>query len=174
MTRDSETTWRKAAADDAEAFRRIVEAYDDRLIRACQALCGDQDIADEAVQATWIIAWRKLETVRDETRVAGWLTVVALNETRRLLRDRKRRSFRERLSHVAGLVRAARTPQELDVASALQLLSAQDQAILVLRYVEDRPSDEVGRMMGMPAATVRTRTRRALNSLRKELGGDVG
>lgn len=67
-----------------------------------------------------------------------------------------------------GRVRGIRSPQELDLGSTLQRLSAKDQAILVLRFVEDRTSDEVGAL----AATVRTRARRALQRLRKELEND--
>lgn len=84
---DSSTTWRKASAGDAEAFRDLVEAHDERLVRACAALCGDRNIAEEAVQSAWIIAWAKLGTIRDEGRLAGWLTVVAANETRKLIRE---------------------------------------------------------------------------------------
>jgi RNA polymerase sigma-70 factor (ECF subfamily) len=174
VTRNPGAVWRRAAAGDAEAFRQLVEEYDAHLLRLCRALCGDAEMAQEAVQAAWVIAWRKLDSLRDEARVEGWLTVIAINETRRLARDRNRRRAREGLARLVGRVLTNRTAQELDLGSALQLLSAQDQAILLMRYVEDRSSDDVGRSLGMPSATVRTRTRRALQRLREELSDDVG
>jgi len=172
VARDSSTTWRKASAGDAEAFRDLVEEHDERLVRACTALSGNRDVAEEAVQSAWIIAWAKLGTVREESRLAGWLTVVAVNETRKLIRQRRRRSLREGLGNVIGRVTGVRSPEELDLGAALQQLSTRDQAILLLRFVEDRTSDEVGALLGIPAATVRTRTRRALQRLRMELEND--
>src|SRR5262245_21018109 len=84
-----------AAAGDRVAFARIVEAYDDEMYRVCLAFCRDHAIAGDAVQAAWTIAWRKLGTVRDPERLRAWLVAVAVNETKRLLKRRHRRSLTE-------------------------------------------------------------------------------
>ena len=54
-----------AAAGDEVAFGRLVAAYDDEMYRVSVAVCRDQSVAADAVQAAWAIAWRKLRSVRD-------------------------------------------------------------------------------------------------------------
>ena len=49
-----------AAAGDETAFARIIQAHHDDMTRVCFVICGDLDVADEAVQAAWPIVWRKL------------------------------------------------------------------------------------------------------------------
>ena len=50
----------QATAGDQAAFARIVRAHHDDMTRVCFVICGDLDLADEAVGAAWPIAWRKL------------------------------------------------------------------------------------------------------------------
>jgi hypothetical protein len=49
----------RAAAGDESAFARIIQAHRDDMTRVCFVICGDLDIADEAVQAAWPIVWRR-------------------------------------------------------------------------------------------------------------------
>ncbi|MGZ6260557.1 MAG: RNA polymerase sigma factor, partial [Candidatus Limnocylindrales bacterium] len=50
----------QAAAGDVDALARIVGLHHDDMARVCYVICGDQDLAQDAVQAAWPIAWRKL------------------------------------------------------------------------------------------------------------------
>jgi DNA-directed RNA polymerase specialized sigma24 family protein len=58
-----------AVAGDAMAFARIVRAHDDDMVRVCQVICGDPELAQDATQAAWPIVWRKLSTLRDVDRL---------------------------------------------------------------------------------------------------------
>src|SRR6186713_772372 len=93
----------RAAAGEEAAFARIVEAHHDDMTRVCYVIAGDLDLADEAVQAAWAVAWRKLPSLREADRLRPWLVSVAANETRQLLRRRRRRSVVE-LSVAEGFV----------------------------------------------------------------------
>jgi DNA-directed RNA polymerase specialized sigma24 family protein len=62
-----------AAAGDETAFARIIGAHHDDMTRVCFVICGDLDIADEAVQAAWPIIWRKLGNLRDPEELEAWL-----------------------------------------------------------------------------------------------------
>ena len=78
---------------DRIAFARLVAAYHADLVRVAYVVSGDQ-LAQDAAQSTWTIAWRKLGTVRDPARVA-WLTAIAANEARQALRHRRRETLTE-------------------------------------------------------------------------------
>ncbi len=87
---------RLAAAGDTVAFARLVAAYHRDMVRVAFVVCGgSQDLADDAVQAAWAIAWRKLRSVRDPDRVKPWLVSVAANEARQLWRREHRRYVAE-------------------------------------------------------------------------------
>ena len=90
------STVRLAAAGDTVAFARIVAAYHADMVRVAYVVAGgDQDLADDAVQAAWSIAWRKLGSLRDPERLKPWLVSVAANEARQLCRRRRRASVVE-------------------------------------------------------------------------------
>jgi RNA polymerase sigma factor (sigma-70 family) len=79
-----------AVAGDAMAFARIVRAHHDDMVRVCQVICGDPDLAQDATQAAWPIVWRKLGSLREPDRLRSWLVSVAANEARQLIRRRRR------------------------------------------------------------------------------------
>ena len=166
------STIRLAAAGDRVAFARIVAAYHADMIRVAFVVSGgDQDIADDAVQSAWSIAWRKLRSVRDPDRVKPWLLTVAANEARQALRRQHHRAVVE--IDVATGDPAGPDPAglagELDLERAIRHLSAEDRQLLALRYAAGLDSARIGQLTGRPAATVRWRLTRVLARLRKEL-----
>jgi DNA-directed RNA polymerase specialized sigma24 family protein len=84
-----------AVAGDEAAFVRIIRAHHDDMTRVCFVICGDLDVADDAVQAAWPIIWRKLGSLGDPVRLRPWVVSVAANEARQLIRDRRRRTVVE-------------------------------------------------------------------------------
>jgi RNA polymerase sigma-70 factor (ECF subfamily) len=166
------TTVRLAAAGDTVAFARIVAAYHGDMVRVAYVVSGgDQEIADDAVQAAWSVAWRKLGSLRDPERLKAWLVAVAANEARQLCRRRRRAAVIE--IDLAAEVPAGRDPADradvLDLEHALRHLSADERALLALRYEAGLDSSEIGALAGRPAATIRWRLSRLLGRLRKEL-----
>ena len=92
-----------AVAGDEAAFGRIVAAHDDEMYRICVAVGRDRTVAGDAVQTAWAIAWKKLGAVRHPEGVRPWLISVAVNETRKLLKKRSRRSEVEHLAETPDL-----------------------------------------------------------------------
>src|SRR3954452_14240487 len=84
-----------AAAGDESAFARIVAAHHEDMIRVAYLVTTDTDLAQEAVQSAWQIAWSKLRSLRDEDRLRPWLVSIAANEARQVLRKRSRRRVTE-------------------------------------------------------------------------------
>ena len=166
-----------AAAGDAVAFARIVATYHADMVRVAYVVSGgDQDVADDAVQAAWAIAWRKLGSLRDPDRLKPWLVAVAANEARQLSRRQRSRSvvWLDVDMTDLGMVDPAEPDpagraDALDLEAALQRLSADERALLALRYEAGLDSSEIGTLLGRPAATVRWRLARLVSRLRKEL-----
>jgi RNA polymerase sigma-70 factor (ECF subfamily) len=163
-----------AASGDEAAFARIVHAHHGDMTRVCFLICGDLDLADEAVQAAWPIVWRKLGTLKDADRLRPWLVSVAANEARQVLRRQRRRTVVE--ISVATATGSISDPgarvADLDLANALARLSLDDRTLLALRYDAGLNSTELGRATGRSASGTRARLARLLDRLRTELGDD--
>jgi RNA polymerase sigma-70 factor, ECF subfamily len=164
----------RAAAGDESAFARIIEAHYHDMTRVCFVICGDLDIADEAVQAAWPIVWRKLGTLRDPGRLRSWLVSIAANEARQLVRRRRRRVVVELA--VAGALTPDVDPAgrvaDLDLANALAALDPDDRALLALRYVAGFDATELAKAIGRSPSGTRARLARLLDRLRTELRDD--
>jgi RNA polymerase sigma-70 factor (ECF subfamily) len=165
------TTVAEAAAGDANALARIVAAHHDDMARLAFVICGDQDLAQDAVQAAWPKAWRKLGSLRDPDALRPWLMSVAANEARTLIRRQVRHPVVE--IEVADVGSSAGDPgrraASLDLAAALRRLSPDDRALIALRHVAGFDSTEIGRALGMTPSSVRSRLARVLARLREEL-----
>jgi len=163
-----------ASAGDETAFARIIQAHHDDMTRVCFVMCGDLDVADEAVQAAWPIIWRKLGSLRDPARLRPWLVSIAANEARQLIRRRRRRTVVE-LSMVGSMgsgLDPAGAVADLDLANALARLDPDDRALLALRYVAGFDSTELARATGRSPSGTRARLARLLGRLRTELSDD--
>jgi RNA polymerase sigma-70 factor (ECF subfamily) len=164
-----------AAAGDVEALARIVRAHHDDMARVCFVICGDQDLAQDAVQSAWPIVLRKLGTLRDPDRLRPWLVSIAANEARQAMRRRAHRPVVSALDAAdLGSSRAdpAGHADLLDLGAAVRRLSADDRTLLALRYVAGMDATELGRAMGISPSGVRSRLARLVARLRTELDDD--
>jgi RNA polymerase sigma factor (sigma-70 family) len=161
-----------AAAGDAMAFARIVQMHHDDMVRVCQVICRDPDLAHEAAQSAWPIAWNKLRSLRDPDKLRPWLVTVAANEARQLMR----KQHRDRVMPLAvadiGSDRddPASRAADADLLAAIRLLSPDERALLSLRYVAGFDATEIGAALGMSASGVRSRLSRLIDRLRTEVG----
>lgn len=168
----SEGLIRAALRGDEMAFATIIDRHQVQMTRVAYTVCGDLHLAEEAVQAAWPIVWRRLDSVREPDRLGAWLASVAVNEARQLARRQRRRTVVEigvTTGAPAGSTDPAQRIGDLDLARALETLSPDDRALLVLRYVAGLNSTELGATFGMSASGLRRRLARLLEVLRTEL-----
>ncbi len=166
-----ESVVRQAARGDEIAFARLVARYHERMLRVAYAIAGDSDVAADAVQSAWSIAWRRLGTLREPNQVRSWLVAIAANEARLQIR-------RQRRHHIVELSmgedeQADRDPsariEVVDLRRALQHLKPDDRTLLALRFVAGLDSYEIASHLNLSASGVRSRLARLLERLRLEL-----
>ena len=159
-----------AGAGDEAAFAQVVASYHADMARVAYVACGDVELAEDAVQSAWLVAWRKLHSLRDPDRVRPWLLAVTANEARQLLR-RRRGSVVEIDPEIPGDARddPSNGIERLDLRRALAHLSPDDRALVAMHYVVDLGSDELATAIGTSPSTARTRLSRIVDRLRKEL-----
>lgn len=162
-----------AAAGNDLAFERIVTAHHEDMRRVCVVVCHDDDVAEEAVQSAWGIAWRKLGTLNDPGRLRPWLVSVAVNEAKQLLRRRNRRTeleIRADASAMPGGLDPASRTGSIDLRRALVNLDPDDRALLAMRYVAGFDATELATATGLTPSGTRNRIERLLARLRQDLG----
>jgi RNA polymerase sigma-70 factor (ECF subfamily) len=162
---------RLAVDGDEAAFTQIVAAYQWDLTRVAYGVCGDPELARDAVQAAWLIAWRKLRTVRQPDHLRSWLVAVAANEAREIVRKRHPGSVVELVLDPpdADAPDPADEIRELDLVNALHRLKPEERSLIAMRYGAELDSTEIGPLLGISASGVRARLARIMGRLRKEL-----
>jgi RNA polymerase sigma factor (sigma-70 family) len=162
---------RSAIAGDELAFARIVAAYHGDLVRVAWVVAGDEQLAQDAAQSAWSIAWRKLGSLRDPERLRQWLVSVAANEARQLVRSQRRRSVTEIRVRPAGdpACDPSADVDRLDLVNALRHLKPEDRRLLAMRYVTGLDSNEIAALVGMSPSGVRGRLSRLVERIGEEL-----
>lgn len=147
---------------DRQAFARIIERYQRAVYAVAYSGMRDRARADDVTQDTFVLAWRRLDELRDPGRLAPWLCGIARN----LARDERKRHRREDLGDAEAVhtttpfEEMSEAESERIVATALGLVPDIYREPLVLYYYEERSIDDVARSLGISAATTNKRLSR--------------
>lgn len=167
---------RAAALGDEAAFTELVARYHRDLLRVAYVICRDPSLAEDAAQAAWAIAWRRIGEVRDPGQIRSWLVAVAANEARRVMRSRRQRVREISVAEIdlEGVPDVRPDPLAAGIANAdlrrvLASLDPTDRALIALRFVAELSSDEIGHALGMSPSGARGRLSRLLVRLRGAL-----
>lgn len=161
-----------AVAGDEIAFHRIISEHHEDMRRVCLAISGDHAIAQEATQAAWLIAWKKLSKVHGPEQLRPWLVSVAANEAKKLMGKRQRRAEIEVAADASGEpggIDPATGVAAVDLRSALARLDPDDAALLAMRFVAGFDSNELSAATGISPSGTRSRIERLLKRLREDL-----
>lgn len=154
-------------ADLEALFRR----YWPRAYRAAFLIVGDHAAAEDIAQEAFLSAVRRLDRFDRRRRFSPWLGTIVANRAIDWVRARTAR--RESGQDVPEL-RAAWQQQPLgsyseELLAAIGTLSAEQRAVIVLRYVLEFTPGEIARALELPRGTVNSRLRRGLDMLEARL-----
>jgi RNA polymerase sigma-70 factor (ECF subfamily) len=68
-------------------IEELIDLYGDGILRLCILYLGDRHLAEDAFQETFVKAWKKRDDFRGDSSVKTWLTRIAINTCRDLLRS---------------------------------------------------------------------------------------
>jgi len=154
----------------ATTFAAFCEEQYPRLVGVLRLHVRDDHLAQELAQEAMARACRDWEKVSQVDAPAAWVYRVGFNLANSHYRRRAvYRRIRQRLEADGVDHSDADTAEDrLLVRAALARLRPRARQALILRYYADLAVDEVARLMGCPASTVKTLTRRGLSQLRAQ------
>jgi RNA polymerase sigma-70 factor (ECF subfamily) len=172
---------RRTAAGDACAFERFVERHEASISRFLTNVLDDPAAAEDALQETFLAAWRAARRFRGESSVRTWVFAIARNAASRHYRRRDRVAEEATLDELgvlagwgaddeAGVRRVA--DRQL-VAIGFRGLGPEEREVLVLRDFEGFSGQECADMLGLSLPALKSRLHRArlrfVGNLRREM-----
>lgn len=180
---------RRLVARDRDALGRFYELFIDRIYGYVRRLVAEDHLAEDVTQDVFVHIQRSIQTFDTSRNLSPWVFTIAANKVRDHWRSRRHHdALRETsldgddTSPLIEPVDGALGPL-FDIENR-ELRATLDAAIgelplgmretLVLRWFEELPFDEIGRMVGRNETAVRKRYSRALSELRILLEKRVG
>jgi RNA polymerase sigma-70 factor (sigma-E family) len=158
------------AHDEAE-FAELVAAMSQRLHGTAFAVCGDRQLAEDAVQSALVSAYRTWPRVRDADSSEAYLRKMVVNQ---VMSWRRRKAWATTPGPGAAVERS-RSSHEDDVVehqrvwSAVGGLPPRQRAVIVLRYYEGMSEADIAEVLGIRPGTVKSQSSAAMAHLRTTL-----
>ncbi|MGA7732892.1 MAG: sigma-70 family RNA polymerase sigma factor [Chloroflexia bacterium] len=157
----------RARAGDAEAFVAIYEHFSPPIHRYVYRLLGNQELADEVTQETFLKAFQGIGSIAGDSNLGAWLYRIASNACFDILRRRKLITWMpilEESDKTAEFRAEDFSPQVIEshlVRRALVEMPPALAVCLVLRSVEGFSCEEIAEILKIPKGTVFSRLARA-------------
>jgi RNA polymerase sigma-70 factor, ECF subfamily len=166
---------------DEAAFEELVRSHGGRLLSVARRFLGASEDAQDAVQESFIRAFKAIHTFEERAQLHTWLHRILVNTALMKLRQRRRKpeeSIDDLLPTFAADGHQTVESHEWSdalfeqketagiVREAITKLPESYRVVLVLRDLEERDTAETARMLGMTATAVKVRLHRARQALR--------
>lgn len=155
-----------------ERFVHLVERYQTQLLRMCCMYLKDAALAEDAVQETFVKAYRSLDGFRGESSEKTWLMRIAMNTCRDLRRSGWFRLMDRR--YTPDMLPEAATqclPEDEDLVATVMQLPVKLREVTLLYYYQGMSTVDIADSLGLSQSSVSGRLKRAREKLRAALEG---
>lgn len=175
---------RRVQQGKGEAFEELVRRYERKVYNIAYRLLGNEEDATEALQDTFLRAYRFIPRFKFKSSFYTWLYRIATNVSLTKLRRRKKQttvSLDEPVKNTDDLILdipdTHTTPEEAfeqkrlreRLQAAIEKLPADFRAVVVLRDLEGLSNEEVSKVLGLSVPAVKARLHRGRMALREKL-----
>jgi RNA polymerase sigma-70 factor (ECF subfamily) len=171
-----------------DAFQRLYRIYSRKILNYLYRMTGSSDEAEDLAQETFVLAYRKIGTVKDPRRFQSWLYRIAQNNVYQQYRGKKPqiesidREESSELSGVQGLESPLQSPEEnvlseeLEkiVTKAIGELPEKYRTVFVLSAVQKLSYQEISEIVNRSLASVKSDIHRARVAVRDKIKGYLG
>lgn len=152
--------------DKEQALVCMMERHEKELLRLCCVYLRDVNMAEDAVQETFLKAYRGMDAFRKESSEKTWLIRIAVN----VCRDMRRNAWFRFVDRRVDLEKLQISQNHALLLSVMELPRKQMEVIL-LYYYERMTQKEIAEMLGVSDVSVSKRLQKARQRLREEWEG---
>ena len=150
-----------------QVFTELVDTYQTSLLRMCYLNLQDIGLAEDAVQETFIKAYRALSSFRNESNLKTWLMKIAINTCH----DMQRGSWWKHINRAVTLDRLnSASPSVSDDVISLNMeiakLPMKLREVVLLYYYQNMTTEEIADALRIAPSTVSSRLKKAREKLR--------
>ena len=168
---------RAAAKGDHVAFAQLVRAHQAQVWRFLSHLLGDQTLAEDVTQETFLKVYKKLDSYQFRSKFSTWVLAIARNAGVDAIRKNRRNQVNVDMEQLDD-PGANSSPSRLELETAIGSLAPKLREAFLLVEVMGLSYQEVARALGVPIGTVKSRLyharRHLVEWLRDEDGPDGG
>jgi RNA polymerase sigma-70 factor (ECF subfamily) len=165
----------RAQSGDRSALDALLASVQEPLYRYLLNLVRERQLAEDALQETFVRVYRKLGWLREPALFRPWAYRIATREAFRQLKRERR--WAEQVRDEEALRELAAPPAREEFAHELSArlretvaaLSPASRAVVVLYYLHEMSLEETAAVLGVPLGTVKSRLAYGLETLRRQL-----
>jgi len=159
---------------DHDAFNQIMRNHEDRVFSVCLRIMGSRELALDAVQETFLTAFRKADQFKGNSALGTWIYRIAVNTCYDQLRKQKRRAADPIPEHLDPTDHSAEDAMDSaalrpELQRALAELPEDFRSAVVLADIEGLGLNQVAEIVGVPVGTVKSRVFRGRRLLAEML-----
>ena len=155
-----------------QTIERLITQHQTSLLRLCYVQLQDQALAEDAVQETFLKAYKGFDSFRGDSSEKTWLTRIAVNTCRDFQRGGWFKHTDRRVTPdmlPVGTVQP--DTEDLDLSLAVMKLPRKMREAILLYYYQDMSTEEIAETLGIAQSSVSNRLRRGREKPRKLLEG---
>lgn len=167
-----------------EAFEEIVTLFQHRLYHVCFRMLSNRQEAEDIAQEAFVRAYINIHTFDQKRKFSTWLFRIATNLCIDRIRKKKPDYYldanvpgTEGLTMYSQIAADGQLPEDeveqMETQERIQYeigqLSDKYRSVIILRYIEELPLQEISDILELPLGTVKTRVHRGRAALRKQM-----
>lgn len=162
-----------------KGFRLVVEKYSSRLYWHIRRLVILHEDADDALQNTFINAWRGIKDFRSDSSLYTWLFAIATNEALSIINKRKKNctdSLDDLESFFANSIEGNcwfdGTDAQMKLQNAILMLPEKQRIVFNLKYFDDMPYEEMSKVLNTSVGALKASYHHAVKKIEKTISED--
>ena len=157
-----------AMAGNIEAFGQIVKSLEDDLLRIALIKMKNIEDAEDVLQNTIFIAFKKINTLKNVDFFKTWIIKILINESNRVIKSNIK------MREISKKIQVDETPsssdlEKIEIKSIINKLNDEDKLILELYYRDRFTSKEISKLLNISINTVKSKILRARHRIKKEM-----
>mgnify|MGYP000870742032 CR=1 FL=1 len=155
-----------------ETIEALMQRHSTAILRTCYVMLKDAHLAEDAMQETFVKAYKALSSFRGDSRTETWLMRIAINTCKDMLRGRWFR-FVDRRKALEDLPEAS-VPFEVNddtLIKEVMALPSKYRAAILMTYYWNLPATEAAEALGIASSTLYVYVSRARKMLKTRLEG---